>query len=73
MGIIYIIIGFLLYSFIVWWVCDGFNEEFRLIDYLTMICVFPVILCIGLTGSIIYIIDTVINKIYGTIQKIYGR
>lgn len=72
MTIILITLGIIIYSFIVWWVCDGFNEEFKWVDYITTICIFPVILCIMLVGAIIYLIDylidMVINKIYGAIH-----
>lgn len=68
MTILLITLGIIIYSFIVWWICDGFNEKFTWEDYVIMICLFPAILCIGLVGSIIYLIDIVINKIYGTIH-----
>jgi hypothetical protein len=68
MTILLITLGIIIYSFLVWWVCDGFNEEYTWVDYITMICIFPAILCIGLVGIIIYLIDIIINKIYGTIH-----
>jgi hypothetical protein len=68
MGVIYIILGIILYSIIMWWVCGGLDEKISWSDYLTIICVFPIILCIRLVGSIIYLIDKIINEIYGTIH-----